>query len=482
MNKSQNTISLRLIIAMLLVSVLTTGCQIAKLPKMPDMAIWKKDVFRLSKKSKSDNVAPPSRHFDPEPSHLAVADSSGSGMRQPSTMSSQTNQPGSQPIREPYKVDDVAQKPSRSSGFGFPENSKSLTGNSSGSEFSLPDAQDFRSAMNGATQRANEMGAQATQAASNAFSGANDFVANQNKRAGDFAAKTASVAQGFDSRGANNSFQPSGSGSKSPASQWKQDFQLPKPELQDPRPNQFAGSGSGTRNSTPSSNSSFQPSNNLNQSMANSSNQFEKSWDDSVKQAQQATRAIRENNPFPGTASSTPNNSAPKNEFSNPNRFDSPAANQFAGQHSTAQPANSGFSSNPNTFGGNQGNSNSQFASTGAASYSEGRSFTQNPLHSQGSFEGYEQASNSTTSPNGSVGQPASYPATNFAPYSNTGRESVSQVTPINDPIQARANALAKQNKSNLPAARTAGIPTELLQGNGSYAPGSVRSLSPIRY
>ena len=66
------------------------------------------------------------------------------------------------------------------------------------------------------------------------------------------------------------------------------------------------------------------------------------------------------------------------------------------------------------------------------------------------------------------------YPTTNFAAYN--GQERISQVTPIPpvNPAQTMPVLQAHTNPNST-------LPLNVIKGNGTYAPGSVKSLAPIQ-
>ena len=150
-----------------------SGCSVGKL--------WKKDNIRLSG-NHQEGVAPPSRSFNPAPSQFAQT---GSATKQDVGELEMAKKP----MRKPYGSGSGT-KPSNkvaASGFGFPEGSDSMFGNENKKEFSVPDAQDFRQAMQNAAKNTNQIAnnttQQATRSAENAFQSTRDLSADTFKKA-----------------------------------------------------------------------------------------------------------------------------------------------------------------------------------------------------------------------------------------------------------------------------------------------------------
>lgn len=508
MNNSQNTISFALMVAIAISLSVSTGCKLGalpklpavSLPKLPDMAKWKKDNFRLSR-SKSDSVAPPSRTFDPKPSHFAAMDS------ERSSASNQMASNGSRPIREPYDVGE--ETPTTNDSFGFPKDSNALMGNGN---FSEPAANDFRQAMNDTREKANDFAASTQQAASQTIDRTKDFVANAqnnfsagggdfNPSGGDFAPRnnnqqflnqSAEVARNVtqnqpaqnQSRWQNNDFNPSNGNVQNPvsiANQMAGDFKASTQKAVD---NVKQGVADFGQKAVDKANDGFQAAqqsasnfannardsiDSTNQKIGNVAGQFERSWQDSVDQAKQAANSIRNSNAFSGAGSQTPSNMQggiqggqsqmqPDQSIANNDRQLQPVRqNQRA------------IEVTPEVEYGNQqqpANPNGQYASTGGngAFQTPANNLNQRqPANSGQAFTPNPQQSNSSNAG-------SRYPSTDYNPYIYGDNEKVSQVTPINEPATSAP-----------PQARTSSLPSELLRGNSNYAPGSVKQLSPIK-
>jgi len=171
----RRTVVKSLLVCALVAAVCSTGCNLSK----SDMAFWKKDDnFRLSANHK-EGVAPPSRSFSPAPSQYAQ---SGSGSATKTTPAKTSGGSGTKlaekPMRKPYKTGSGT-KPNKevvTSGFGFPQGSKALFDGGEKEDFSLPDAQDFRNAMKGASNKSTQIASNAkTNAAKAARSAENAF-------------------------------------------------------------------------------------------------------------------------------------------------------------------------------------------------------------------------------------------------------------------------------------------------------------------
>ena len=131
--------------------------------------------------------------------------------------------------------------------FGFPKNADSLFGNKDqkANEFSVPEANEFRQAMNRTTEKASDFVNRSQESASQAFSDAKDFVANSAKSAGDFAAGggdfVAKRSREFLDQSAAMARNATSQNSSEPS--WKSDFDIPEPEMKKTAPlaNQLIG-------------------------------------------------------------------------------------------------------------------------------------------------------------------------------------------------------------------------------------------------
>lgn len=509
MNKSQNTISCALLIAMAMSLSVSTGCKMGalpklpvSLPKMPDMAMWKKDSFRLSR-SKSDSVAPPSRTFDPKPSHFAALDA------EKNSASNQMAANASRPIRKPYDVEDDA--PAGNESFGFPKNSDSLMGNNN-SDFSMPDANEFRQAMNSTRERVEDFSAATQQAASQTIDRSKEFVANtRNNSSGgggnfsggggdfvpknnnqDFLNQSAQVARDVTQRQSSpsgwqsNQFVGQNNSAKNAAGLANQMAQNFNASAQNAMNNARQGMAELGEQAIDRTNQGFQAAqqaasnfgNNArnaidatNQNLANAAGQFERSWQNSVDQAKQAANSIRNSNGLQGSGTRT-NPLNVQNDFQPGGAQLQPA--QGMANNNQLQPANQSQRSievTPQVEFGNQSRSanvNGQFASTNGGAF-QAPSANTGPAQSNGGQAFTPNAQQPQQSNGGSR-----YPSTDYNPYIYGDNEKVSQVTPIAEP--GRQNSAAGQ-----PAAHSASLPSELLRGNSNYAPGSIKQLSPIK-
>lgn len=473
----------------------------AKFPKMPDLGIWKKDGLRLSRSGK-DSIAPPSRTFDPEPSHFATQDAGRilPGDDRDSTMGQMASR-DARPIREPYKIDSDSSASSDNS-FGFPSNSKSLTGNNK--QINMPDANDFRQAMNRASETTQDAISNARQSLGQSVQGAKDFAAGRLKTANDFVAGGGS----FVARTSENAIAKTkelaqntlGQGATQP--KWKTDFELPKPEMKQPggSSNQMANNDfqssfnrgvSQAKNSVSDFNQKAMgqaanqfaqnASQSINQSLTKAAGQFERSWDDSVQQAKQTADALKSAQAFRNTR---PVNSQSEfqGDFQPSNQQPTSPANSLAqgssdfrtNSQGTTNPASRSVEVTPEVAYGNpkpRGTGSQPFASTGAGSFQPSATNSGNAT-GQGTPVSTTPSMQALSSP---------YPSTNYSAYSNQGPDRISKVTPIDQPTQPVLRAETRPDTSSQAAARTAGLPAELMRGNSNYAPGSVKPLSPIR-
>lgn len=533
MNQSQNTTSFALLFTVAFSIILSSGCKLGNLPKMPEMPFLKKDSFKLSR-SKDESVAPPSRTFDPKPSHFATLDNEGD--RSTGQMASND----AQPIRKPY---DVASNESPASAtpndsFGFPKNSKSLAGNN---DFKMPDANQFRQAMNNTTERAQEFVDSTQQSTSDALNSARDFVAS---RSGDFGSNDGafrpkssqgnSAGSGFRAQSSQDFLNESAAIARNVTQnqtpnnepKWKSDFSLPQQaSSQASAGNRTTGNDfrSSVQNSTNNlkndlakfnqnamnrANEGFRATqqaaqnviqktqdsfDDAGQRVADASGQLEQSWQNTVDQANKATQSIRNANPL---SQNTPRlqpsiqgdfrpaqNSASAPNSSSPSRTINSPSQQFANQGiQPAKPPQRSIEVTPEVEfarqpSANQGNS--QFASTHSNAFQPNAQMNQNRVPaSNSSIESKpEFISNPTLGNTQQANSP--YPSTNYNSYINAGRAQVSQVTPIAEPNRSapRNQPAAKNGVSP----RTASLPSELLRGNSDYAPGSIKQLSPIK-
>jgi hypothetical protein len=526
MPKSQNTITFSLLFILTLSAVLSTGCKMGNFPKLPD-TVWKKDNFKLSRSSK-ETIAPPSSTFDPKPSHFATMDD-GRNDAMDMMASDQTQRP----IRKPYDVDDTAT--GNSSNFGFPENAKSLMGNQNSdtakdSQFSIPEASEFRQAMNNTAENTNEFAARTQQAASESFNSAKQFVANSAKSSGDFAAKSNDFIanRGNDVLDKSAEFARNLETPKTGDPKWKMDFDLPKtekatPEIAakpEPLANRLIGNdfqasvkkatedakksmtdfnqkafnqaGQGFRaaqNST--TNFAKQSVSQTNDQLTQAAGQFEKSWQNSAEQAKQTTEAIRNSTPVansfqPSTSASNtgtfqPRQTQPVQPVATTQPQAQPRINraievqpqvEFDRPKELVQPAS-------NTTTG----ANSQFASTQSPAFQAQPKPSAPARSTSNNFQPMTTQSDS------------GYPSTNYATYENRGPDRISRVTPITQPKTLQTapaqieptnstpmlRARTKPASTSQPAPRTASLPSALLNGNSSYAPGSVKQLSTFK-
>ena len=513
MTISQNTTSFALLFAVTLSILSSTGCKMGAFPKMPEMPFLKKDSFKLSR-SNNDTVAPPSRTFDPKPSHFATLDSGDD------RSSGQMASNDARPIRKPYDVD-AGEQASANDSFGFPNNSKSLTGNN---EFKMPAADQLRQAMDNTTEKAQGFAASTQQAASETFKNAQDFVANKSN---DFAPRS-SVGNGSFAPKQNQDFlnesaaiarnvTQNQSGNNQP--KWKDDFSLPQQTA--PKSNSMANRLGGSdfkasvqkatddvrksvtdfnQNALNRVNDGFRATqqaagdvvqktqdsiNGAGQQFAAAKGQFEQSWQNTVEQARMGANAIRNANTLtqntPNLQPSIPGDFRPANTQVQPIVSPNNNLQQQANQNvKPALPVQRSIEVTPEVEYARTPAGNPQFAST------QGNAFQTSPSQQIGTPSSVAQQP--AGSNRGFVANPtlvndrqtnSPYPSTNFNSYVNAGREQVSQVTPIAEPNSPANRNPAASGISSGP--RTANLPSELLRGNSNYAPGSVKQLTPLK-
>lgn len=530
-----------LIFAVVSTAFCVSGCSVGK--------FWKKDNDMRLSANHQDSVAPPSRSFDPAPTQFAQA---GSASKQNAGGSETANKP----TRQPYGSGSST-KPNKqvaANGFGFPSGSDSMLGNNDKKDFSVPDAQDFRRAMQNATQNttqlANNTTKDATRSAENAFQSTRDLSADTFKRAlnpinqvadsaspsgqslankaqqttidfvggGDFGTKAATTSnntgQGFEVAAQSAPAAPAAPAS-TPSGSWNNDFAMTVSSQR--VKNQFVGSDfdASVKQATEQAQQSMKQHNQKqldrfntikseNEYLATQSPTFQTTPETAPNQFQAPNPALASASPsqqFKAGLNVTraPNFQPTTQPPFSPATQPAPSTNQFASTPKAqfqAAPTTPAPPAPRNDFAQTTNNNDYDSQLTiprrhvlpSATPDELARKARQLRERLEGGLEPARQTVNNAIQatndvigtverniPVGYTQGDGPYPTTNFASYA--GRERVAQVTPIEP-------ATAGQSQSTQPVLRAqsgSSLPRGILNGNGSYAPGSVKSFSPIQ-